>query len=124
MKAFLLSFSLLISFSSVKAQDKQVVQSLPVGKYETIIKNKESKWERGDIILLDAHTYKISSSDEVGDYKFSSTAQRVFFISGPLKNLFAKTCFNNDTPSIVLPVEENASLGLKLSSDVCGYYKH
>jgi hypothetical protein len=123
MKAILLSLSLLISFSLVKAQDAQV-QSLPAGKYETAFKNSESRWERGDIIILDENRYKVSSSDEVGDYKFSRVAQRIFFISGPLKSIFAKTSLNKNNPAIVLPVEENEPLGLKLSSDVWCYYKH
>ena len=97
------------------------INSLPAGKYETVVKSNQNKWERGDIILLDEHTYKISTGTETGDYKFSVAAQRVFFTSGPLKNLFAKTSFNNQTPVIVLPVAENTQAGL--SSEVWCYFK-
>jgi hypothetical protein len=122
MKAFLLSFSLLISFLSVKAQNTEV-QSLPPGRYETVVKSNQSKWERGDIILIDGNKYKISTSEEVGDYKFSSAAQRIFFTSGPLKSLFAKTSLNNNAPAIVLPVAENEQIGFKLSAEIWCYYK-
>jgi hypothetical protein len=104
------------------AQDKQV-NTLPVGKYETVAKNNQSKWERGDIILIDENTYRITSSSETGEYKFSVTAQRVFFTSGPLKAVFAKTSLTNNSPAIVLPVSENQQAGIKLHSDIWGYLK-
>jgi hypothetical protein len=122
MKAFLLSLVFFIPFLSLKAQNAPV-QSLPAGKYETVLKSNQSKWERGDIVLLDGNKYKLSTSDEVGDYKFSSAAQRIFFTSGPLKSLFAKTSLNNDTPAIVLPVAENEQIGFKLSAEIWCYYK-
>jgi hypothetical protein len=121
MKVFLLSI-LLFSGFTIYAQNS--VQSLPTGKYETIIKTSASKWERGDIILLDGNKYKLSTSDETGDYRFSSAAQRLFFTSGPLKNLYAKTSSNNNAPAIVLPVEENDQIGFKLASEVWCYYRH
>lgn len=99
------------------------VQSLPTGKYETVLKNKQSKWERGDILLIDANRYKLSSGEETGEYKFSSAAQRIFFISGPLKSLFAKTSVINDDPVIVVPVTENEQIGFKLASEIWCYYK-
>ena len=120
MKLFLLSAILFFCAQTLDAQ----VQSLPAGKYETVTKNNQSKWERGDIILLEGNKYKVSTSDEVGEYKFSSAAQRIFFVSGPLKNLYAKTSENNDTPAIVLPVSENEQMGVKLSSEVWCYLKH
>ena len=120
MKVFLLS-TLLFFVLSVHAQNG--VQSLPTGKYETIIKTSASKWDRGDIILLDGNKYKISTSDETGDYRFSSAAQRIFFTSGPLKNLFAKTSMDNNSPVIVLPVEENDPVGFKLSAEIWCYYR-
>lgn len=120
MKAFLLSSAFIFLLLATKAQG---VQNLPAGKYETISKSNHSKWERGDIILLDDNKYKISTGDEVGDYKFSSAAQRIFFISGPLKHLYAKTSVNNNAPVIVLPVSENEQIGQKLSSEVWCYYK-
>lgn len=121
MKVFLLSAILFFAFAA-NAQNQ--VQSLPPGKYETVIKNNQSKWERGDIILLDDEKYKISTTDETGEYRFSSAAQRIFFISGPLKSLYAKTSLDNGAPAIVLPVEENEHVGFKLSSEVRCYYKH
>jgi hypothetical protein len=121
MKVFLLSIILFFALN-VRAQNQ--VQSLPTGKYETVIKNNESKWERGDIILLDGNKYRLSTTDETGEYRFSSVAQRLFFTSGPLKSLFAKTSLDNNSPVIVLPVAENDQIGFKLSAEVWCYYKH
>jgi len=121
MKVFLLSSILLFS-STIHAQSQ--VQSLPTGKYETVLKKNEGKWERGDIILLDGNKYKLSTNNETGDYRFSTAAQRIFFTSGPLKSLFAKTSMDNNSPVIVLPVEENDPVGFKLSAEVWCYYKH
>lgn len=120
MKAYLLSSACILLVLLTKAQGS--VQNLPAGKYETVIKTNHSKWERGDIILLDNNKYKISSTDEVGDYKFSSAAQRIFFISGPLKHFYAKTSSNNNIPVIVLPVTENEHAGQKLPAEVWCYY--
>jgi len=121
MKVFLLSIILLFAFS-VKAQSH--VESLPTGKYESVIKTNESKWEHGDIILLDGNKYKLSTGNEIGEYRFSSAAQRLFFTSGPLKSLFAKTSLDNNSPVIVLPVAENDQIGFKLSAEIWCYYKH
>ena len=121
MKVFLLSFILLLAFH-VHAQKQ--VESLPMGKYETVIKTNDAKWERGDIILLDGNRYKLSTTNETGEYRFSSVAQRLFFTSGPLKSLFAKTSVDNNSPVIVLPVAENDQIGFKLSADVWCYYRH
>ena len=98
--------------------------NLPIGKYETILKQTQSKWNQGDIILVDDNHYKITTSDEVGEYKFSATAQRIFFVSGPLKTAFAKTILDTGKPTIVLPVAENEQQGLKLATaDVFAYFK-
>ena len=121
MKVFLLSLTVLLVLH-VNAQSQ--VQSLPKGKYETVMKTNENKWERGDIILLDGNKYKLSTSDETGDYRFSSAAQRIFFTSGPLKSLYAKTSVTNDTPAIILPVPENEQVGFKLSAEVWCFYRH
>lgn len=121
MKLFLLS---VILFFTLQLKAQKQVQSLPAGKYETMIRNHENTWEHGDIILLNENKYKLSTGNETGEYRFSSAAQRIFFISGPLKNLYAKTSMNNETPAIVLPVAENEQNGLKLSSEVWCYYKH
>ena len=124
MKQILLSFFFFLLFAgTTMSQDKQAAE-LPVGKYETILKSNQVKWEKGDIILLDEHQYKISKSIEIGEYRFSVTAQRVFFTSGPLKTVFAKTTINNNNTAIVLPVSENLQAGLKLNSDIWGYFKH
>ena len=120
-KVFLLSIILLVAFSS-KAQQR--VESLPTGKYETVIKINEAKWDRGDIILLDDNKYKLSTTAETGEYRFSSAAQRLFFTSGPLKSLFAKTSVDKNAPVIVLPVPENDQIGFKLAAEVWCYYKH
>ena len=121
MKVFLLSLTVLLILH-VNAQSQ--VQSLPTGKYETVMKTNENKWERGDIILLGGNKYKLSTSDETGDYRFSSAAQRIFFTSGPLKSLYAKTSVTNDTPAIILPVPENEQVGFKLSAEVWCFYRH
>lgn len=120
MKVFLLSSAFILLSFFTKAQ---TVQNLPAGKYETVVRNNQSKWERGDIILLVNNKYRISSSDEIGDYKFSSAAQRIFFTSGPLKHFYAKTSTNNNTPVIVLPVTENEQMGQKLPAEVWCYYR-
>lgn len=120
MKVFLLSVILFFACISANSQ----VQSLPTGKYETVIKTSDSKWEKGDIVLLDGNKYKLSTNDETGDYRFSSAAQRIFFTSGPLKSLFAKTSVDKNSPVIVLPVAENDQIGFKLSSEVWCYYRH
>ena len=120
MKVFLLS---IISFFSLAVNAQNSVQSLPTGKYETVIKNMNSKWERGDIILLDGNKYKLSTGDETGDYRFSSAAQRIFFTSGPLKSLFAKTSVTNNSPAIVLPVAENEQIGFKFAAEIWCFYK-
>jgi hypothetical protein len=121
MKVFLLSTALFFA-CAVHAQNQ--VQTLPPGKYETVLKTTESKWEKGDIILLDDNKYKLSTTNEEGDFRFSHAAQRIFFTSGPLKGLFAKTSLSNNSPVIVLPVAENDQVGFKLSAEVWCYYRH
>jgi hypothetical protein len=117
MKLFLLSALLLFSLASVQAQQ---VQTLPSGKYETVIKNN-GKWEKGDILLLDEGRYRVTSATELGEYRFSATAQRVFFTSGPLKGVYARTTLTNNAPSILLPQTENEQLGLRLApADIVG----
>ncbi|MBO9682489.1 MAG: hypothetical protein J7502_07475 [Flavisolibacter sp.] len=120
MKVFLLS---IVLFFTCTASAQNGVQTLPTGKYETVTKTTESKWEKGDIILLDGNKYKLSTTSEEGDYRFSHTAQRIFFTSGPLKGLFAKTSLNKNSPVIVLPVAENDQIGFKLSAEVWCYYR-
>ncbi len=122
MKSFLLLFCLYFSHQST-AQDSQAT-ALPAGKYETVFKNNQLKWEKGDIIILDDRQYKISTSNEIGEYRFSVSAQRLFFTSGPLKTVFAKTTFNNNQPAIVLPVSENQQTGLKLPGEVWGQLRN
>lgn len=121
MKVFLLSAVLFFTLS-LKAQKE--VQSLPAGKYETVIKTNVAKWEKGDILLLADNQYKLSTSNEKGEYRFSATAQRVFFITGALKGLYAKTSLINNAPAIILPVAENEQIGFKLSAEIWCYYKH
>ena len=116
MKLFLLFLS---SFFTVAVAAQQGnVSSLPPGKYETVVRNSQMKWERGDIILLDDNKYKISTSSEIGEYRFSVAAQRIFFTSGPLRNIFARASSSNNKPSIILPAAENAQAGVQ-SEIVC-----
>lgn len=102
--SILLFFSLLI-----KAQN---VSTLPAGKYETKTKSAGAGWDKGDIILIDDSHYKLSNGGEAGEYKFSVAAQRIFFTSGPLKSAFTKVSVVDSKAIIILPKEENGSLGL------------
>jgi hypothetical protein len=113
MKIFLLLAFYLATASETRAQDTSV-QNLPPGKYETRVLN--ATWDKGDIILLDGEKYKISSSQEVGEFRFSVTAQRIFFTSGPLKGIFAVARKQQNAPVILIPQQENESLGLKLAA--------
>lgn len=119
MKYFLLFTLFLISGRLVKAQ----VSELPQGKYVSTDNKNKNPWDRGDVILLNNNTYKLSTADDIGEYRFSATAQRIFFTSGPLKNAFAKILVSNNTPAIVLPLAENAQTGIKLTNEVWCYYK-
>jgi hypothetical protein len=121
MKVVLLST---ILFFACTAFAQNQVQSLPTGKYETVLKTTENKWEKGDIVLIDGNRYKLTTTSEEGDYRFSHAAQRIFFTSGPLKGLFARTSLSKSLPVIVLPVEENDQIGFKLSSEIWCYYRH
>lgn len=121
MKSFLLLILFILFVPSLNAQ----VNRLPAGKYETSVKANGTKWEKGDIIIVDETQYRTSGSNETGEYKFSATAQRIFFTSGPLKSLFAKTVQNNNVPVIVFPATENEQLGFKVAqTDVWGYYRN
>lgn len=111
MKLVLLFSLLTLSVLGAKAQN---VASLPAGKYETTIRNN-GKWDKGDIVLLDEAHYRMSQNGDTGEYRFSVTAQRVFFTSGPLKGVFAKTVLSNNIPAILIPLSENQQLGLKLA---------
>ena len=116
---------LLISLVSVSFISNAQVNKLPAGRYETAVKEKNTKWDKGDIIILDDNHYKITSNGETGEYRFSATAQRIFFTSGPLKSLFAKTVLNADKPAIIFPTSENEQLGFKIApADVWGYYRN
>ena len=110
MKYSLLSLLLALS---VLFTNGQSVSDLPAGKYEAKLKSAPNKWDKGDIIIIDDNHYRISTNDEVGEYKFSVAAQRIFFTSGPLKSAFTKVAMANGKPVIILPQEENGSLGLK-----------
>ena len=112
MKQILLSCLSLLFVLLGFGQDKSITE-LPSGTYETSVKSNQIKWDRGDIILLDDQHYRISSSNEVGEYKFSIAAQRIFFTTGPLKSAFAKTIIKNNIPAIVLPAAENAAYGVQ-----------
>ncbi len=112
MKLFLL-FAFSLSTFIINAQEQ--VQRLPEGRYETRVNDRG--WEKGDIVLIKDEKYMISSSKEVGEFRFSVTAQRIFFTSGPLKGIYAKTRSTNGSPSIFIPINENEQLGFKLAPD-------
>ena len=121
MKSFLLTFfsALLILFAG--AQQKPP-GALPLGRYETSVKPSGGKWERGDIILIDNNRYRISSSDEVGEYRVSVAAQRILFTSGPLRAVFAKVVQQGKKPAIELPYAENSRQNLA-SADILAVWK-
>lgn len=120
MKVALLTISFWMLALVTRAQD---VPSLPKGRYESTIRNN-GKWEKGDIQLLDDSHYRLGNSGE-GEYRFSATSQRVFFTSGPLKGVFAKTTTADSTPTILIPLNENQQLGLKMASaDVLAQFRN
>ncbi|HVK96982.1 MAG TPA: hypothetical protein VM368_04150 [Flavisolibacter sp.] len=119
MKYIILTTVFALSVLISKAQN--TVTSLPSGKYETRYKALNGKWQVGDIILMNDSQYKTSAGTDIGDYKFSVSAQRIIFTSGPLKGVYATTVHKDNVPIIVLPVAENAALNL--SSEVWAYYK-
>jgi len=119
MKFFILSF---LCFLTVAAQAQTTkVDALPTGTY-TVQSNDTNAWPLGDIVLLDDSHYKTGNENVTGEYKFSATAQRILFVSGPLKGAFAKTASNSGTPAISLPLKENKEVGFKLAVDVWAYY--
>ncbi|HVG41968.1 MAG TPA: hypothetical protein VM888_10200 [Chitinophagaceae bacterium] len=120
MKFFLLSI-LFISSLSLKAQNDKVT-ALPPGTY-AVQGNNETAWAHGDIVLIDDSHYKTGSENAGGEYKFSVTAQRILFVSGPLKGAFAKTAVTAGIPAIILPLKENKEVGFKLEMDVWAHYK-
>lgn len=109
MKPYLL-IAFLVCFA-VTAKSQQV-SAIASGKYETKFKNAAKKWEKGDVIILDDNRYKLSNGGDIGDYKFSVAAQRIFFTSGPLKGAYTKVILNNNKPAIVFPTEQNGELGI------------
>jgi hypothetical protein len=117
MKALILSVLLLFTTGLCTAQNEPVGK-LPAGKYESFLNQSNHKWEQGDLILLDENRYQVSKSNETGEYRFSVTAQRVFFTSGPLKGVFAKTTLHNNDITIIIPVSENRQTGLRLVAEV------
>lgn len=121
MKFFLLFFFLTAALFTHAQSGK--VTNLPAGVYE-VQKAKAGSAFNGDIILLDDSRYKLRNETEISEYKFSATAQRVLFISGPLKGIYAKTAINGGAPAILLPKKENEALGYKLAeADVWAFYK-
>jgi hypothetical protein len=109
MKPYLLL--VLFVFSAVFAT-AQNVTALSPGKYETKVKVSQNKWEKGDVVILDDTRYKLSGSDEIGEYRFSVAAQRIFFTSGPLKSAYTKVTLSSNKPVIIFPTEQNGVLGL------------
>lgn len=90
----------------------QNVSAVAPGKYETKTRVAQNKWEKGDVIILDDNRYKLSGASDVGEYRFSVAAQRIFFTSGPLKSAFTKVALNNNKTVIIFPLEQNRELGL------------
>lgn len=117
---FIVSFLFIFSVSFSQSQ----VKDLPKGTYETYFYGFGglTKWLRGDLILLSGTTYKLSDEKEVGNFRFDPVKQRVYFLSGPLKNVFAKTTTSSKKPAIILPIKENERFKLAVS-DIYAYYK-
>jgi hypothetical protein len=109
MKPFYFLFFFLAFVFFAQAQN---VNTLSPGKYTARIKATQKAWEKGDVIFLDNNRYKLSSDAEVGEYRFSSAAQRIFFTSGPLKGAVTKVSLNNNKTVIIFPVEQNQELGI------------
>lgn len=121
MKLFLLltAFFVTLVTTPVKAQ----VNTLPSGRYECLLKSNQN-WEKGDLVLVNETRYKLSSTGEEGEYRFSASAQRVFFMSGPLKGAVAKTASSKNKPVIHIPYNENEQVGVKLApDDISCYFK-
>lgn len=125
MKPFLLSTFLLLGGTGFA--QLETVAELPIGVYFTYLSAddiKLNRWERGNVVLLDDSRYKLSTEEETGKYKFSATAQRVFFLTGPLQGVFAKSIISANKPAIILPGKENEKLHSKFfSTDVMACYK-
>lgn len=125
MKILFLALSAFLFFQPINAQKK--VESLPTGTYETYFYGFDynlNKWLRGDIILLKGNNYRLSEENEIGKYQFDAGKQRVYFLSGPLKNVFATTTLSSKLPAIVLPKKENKAQKVELAvSDIWAYYK-
>ncbi len=123
---FLFTTFLVFSFINFSiAQTK--VSKLPEGTYQTYFYGYNyslNKWLRGDIILLPGNTYKMSNEKVTGKYRFDEAKQRLYFLSGPLKNVYATTRISSHQPAIVLPRKENKEQNIDLAvSDIWAYYK-
>jgi hypothetical protein len=122
-----LLFTLLIFLCSLGSFAQNKVSKLPTGTYQTYFYGFNyslNKWLRGDIILLSSDTYKMSAEKAIGRYKFAPGERRVYFFSGPLRNVYAKIALSSHQPAIVLPKKENIAQNIKLAvSDVWAYYK-
>lgn len=110
----------MVAAVTVSAQTERIT-SLPAGLYE--VQNSTDTKLSGNIVLLDDGTYRVGSETTTGTFKFSATAQRVLFVTGPLKGIFARTIINSGIPSIILPLKENEELGFKLAQDILALYK-
>jgi hypothetical protein len=122
MKLFLLTSFLLISAIAATAQSDKVI-TLTAGTY-AIQSGNDANWSHGSIVLIDDSHYKTSNETIIGDYRFSATAQRILFLSGSLKGVFARTAINAGAVAIILPLKENVELGFKMANtDVVAYYK-
>ena|SRR5688500_4532117 len=110
----------MVATVTVSAQTERIT-SLPAGLYE--VQNSTDTKLSGNIVLMDDGTYRVGSESTTGTFKFSATAQRVLFVTGPLKGIFARTVINAGAPSIILPLKENEELGFKLAQDILALYK-
>lgn len=109
-ETLLLLFVLMLSATGLRAQQ---VNSLPAGHYDARIKGSQAKWNLGDLQLDNDGSYSMSNSREGGSYKFSAAAQRVFFLSGPLKGMYASTSLYQQKPVIIFPANDSQPVALE-----------
>lgn len=67
-----------------------------------------ARWDKGDLLLIDKQRYCITGAADTGMYRASFTAQRIFFVSGPMRGAYAKLGWYQNKPAIEWPLHENS----------------
>lgn len=94
----------------------QPLASLPTGRYQTWVTQGTARWDKGDLLLVDEKRYCITGAADTGMYRASFTAQRIFFVSGPLRGANARLAWYHNQPAIEWPLFENNQHQLANSS--------